>query len=201
MADHFKDPIWDNFLLTPITITRPYLRSRYLVFRNVMLEFLELTDESEGHKFAFFDEWKQSDKPYWVGCGIKVESLDYLFSILHKMQIDILELFTKEDPDFEKGFSHKSALIDLGLQGRKIYFTEYDLKFESARNQRLFHTDKDRDKLPAIVIEPINLTLVKPLLSFDENDRLCLDMNSGLEFSSFVTEWIVCKDRRYTFPD
>lgn len=56
----FHNEIWDSFSLSPLRQIRTFVQSRYLIFRNVMLEFLEVTDEIQGDKFVFFDEWKKS---------------------------------------------------------------------------------------------------------------------------------------------
>lgn len=50
----FHNEVWKSFLLSPLRHTRSFIQSRYLVFRNVMLEFLEVTDERQGDKFVFF---------------------------------------------------------------------------------------------------------------------------------------------------
>lgn len=196
LDQHFENKQWEKFSLSPLRKTRGYLQSRYVIFKNLMLEFLELTDIEEGHKFAFFEDWKISNQPLWVGIGLKVDDLESTLSLCQKYHKNVAELFFKESSEYAKGFAHKSALMDFSIQNRSIYFTEYDKQFEDTRNHRLFVSDKKRDNFPELEICPIDLSKgnAQTVISIDGLNRVCLKIKkySSINYS-FDTDWIICK--------
>jgi hypothetical protein len=196
----FQNQVWKNFLLSPLRQTRRFVQSRYLVFRNVMLEFLEVTDERQGDKFVFFDEWKKSKNPTWVGIGIKVPDLDNTIFSCKKYNKNIIGKFTSESNDYSKRFKHQSALMDFKVQNRQIYFTEYDPQFERDRNHALFGTIDKRRKTPTIILPPINLAKETSyeLLKIDDHNRICLHIKSDVKVNFLELDWIsISSDKSY----
>jgi len=192
MEEVFHGEIWNSFLLSPLRQIRTFIQSRYLIFRNVMLEFLEVTDETQGDKFVFFDEWKKSKKPTWVGIGIKVQSLDNTILFCKKYEKNIVNKFTSVSDVYSKGFKHQSALMDFKVQNRPIYFTEYDSKFERDRRHALFGSTDRRKKTPSIILPPINLAEEhsSELLKIDDCNRVCLHIKSDTKVKFFELDWI-----------
>lgn len=195
LDEHFKDARWNNFSLSPLTNIRGYVQSRYVIFNNLMLEFLELIDETQGHNFAFFEEWKKYDRPAWVGVGLKVDSLERTIAHCLIYQIKVMEKFISTSTEYAKGFKHRSSLMDFKIQNRSVYFTEYDKQFESERNQRLFGSAEEREKLPSVEIRSVDLSagLSHKLLNLDVSRRVCLNIkNFSKGNAHFEFDWIVC---------
>lgn len=188
----FHNDIWNNFSLSPLRQIRTFVQSRYLIFKNVMLEFLEVTDETQGHKFVFFDEWKNSEKPSWVGVGVKVQNLENTILSCKKFKKNILGEFISVSNDYARGFKHQSVLIDFKVQNRPIYFTEYDPQFESDRNLALFGSVEKRKKTPSIILPPINLAEEDSfeLLKIDDCNRICLYIKGDTKINFFELDWI-----------
>ncbi len=192
LEDLFHNKVWKDYSLSPLRQIRSFVQSRYLVFRNVMLEFLEVTDEKQGDKFVFFDEWKKSKNPTWVGTGIKVPNLDNAILSCKKYKKKIVGKFTSASNDYSKGFKHQSALMDFKVQNRQIYFTEYDPQFEKDRNHALFGSIDKRNKTPTIILPPINLAkeTSSELLTIDDHNRICLHIKGDAKVNFFELDWI-----------
>lgn len=190
----FQDKRWKNFQISPLRRTRNHIQSCYVIFKNLMLEFLEVIDDAEGDDFVFFEEWKKADKPTWVGIGLKVPNLEETILGCKKKA---LENFISSASEYKKGFKHKSSLMDFKIQNRFVYLTEYDEQFEIDRNNSLFGSSESRKKLPSVEILPIDITqeLHQALINVDNYGRVCLDLKHHLTVSDFEFDWLICRNK------
>lgn len=194
LDQHFTDKNWQHLNLTAIRKNRNFILSRYLVLKNIMFEFLELSDASYVDSFAFGEEWKVAEKPLWVGIGLKVECLEDAFQCLKKHQIIATELFISQKTKYVKGFADKSGLLNFKIQKRFVYLTEYDQQFEKERNSNLYGSDERRAYFPNTNLPSVNMPLKgnQNLIHLDEENRLCLDIVDGSSLKyNIKTDWLV----------
>ncbi len=189
----FADEKWAHFCLSPVRQTRPFLKSRYLVFKNLMLEFLEVTDEVQGEAaFVFFEDWKIATYPTWVGIGIAVDNMERTLHACKKRGVNSLESFCQKDALFNKKFRHHSELLDIKIQNRTVYLTEYDQDFLNQRNAQISISPEKRDavvvKIPSVVLHQSDNLL------FEGKNRLVMNiLNKNSQTVNFDFGWIVFK--------
>lgn len=126
-------PSWNKFCVGPIRQIRPFLKSRYVLFKNIMLELLQVVEHEKAENFVFFEEWKQSNQPTWVSKGCIVNNLKLTLDECTKYGIDSIEDFVRTDIHYPKGFKHHSSLLSKKWCGKSVYLTEYDDIFLTQR--------------------------------------------------------------------
>lgn len=132
----------------PISKTRPYLRSCYISFENLLLEILEVTDLSIAQNFAFYQEALRLDRTTLMAIGFRVENLDAAIEECNKAGFPSGIFYINENPHYSKGFKHRSrGLLNLNWFGKMIYLSEYDSKFYQERESWMTTDKKKKDGL------------------------------------------------------
>lgn len=137
LEETFENPQWERFCISPIRQTRPFLRSRYVIFKNVMLELLQVTNHQDATNFVFFEQWKRANHPAWVGTGCRVDNLESMLIEYKKHRVYPVEEFVRIDCEYKKGFRHRSCLLSKEWCGKAVYLTEYDAHFFHQRHESI----------------------------------------------------------------
>ncbi len=138
-------PNWKRFCISPVRQTRPFMKSRYILFKNIMLELLQVIDNQDCKDFVFFEEWKQSRQPTWISTGCKVSNLEDALYECKKFNIDLIENFIRKDADYKKGFKYRSCLLSKKWCDKHAYLTEYDSLFLEHRLKQICYEPLKRD--------------------------------------------------------
>ncbi len=188
-------PCWKRFCISPIRQTRSFIKSCYVLFKNVMLELLQVVELENADNFVFFKEWKQSHQPTWVGIGCMVDNLEIALQECKKYNIYSIENFIKSDISYKKGFKHKSSLLSKKWCGKHVYFTEYDGLFLEQRLKSICKETTKKDaynvKLPSLSLE--NLSHEK-IYDIEKNGSIRLRISKNIpdeKIVSYDLGWIV----------
>ncbi len=127
------DPKIQCLCVSPICITRPYLKCCYISFKNFLLEILEVIDIDLAMGFAFFEEAKNLSKTLWVGTGLCSEDLDASLNYLNRCGVKSNENYISYNSSYSKGYKHRSTSLDLRWHNRVVYVSEYDPQFYQER--------------------------------------------------------------------
>lgn len=111
LEEALSNPCWEKFFISPIRQTRPFIKSRYVIFKNIMLKLLQVVEQNDAENFVFFEEWRKSLQPTWVSTGCIVNSLEVALQECKNHNIDSIENFVRADIEYKKGFKHRSSLL------------------------------------------------------------------------------------------
>jgi GNAT superfamily N-acetyltransferase len=154
-----SDSNWKKFCISPIRQTRPFMKSRYVLFKNIMLELLQVIEDQDCEDFVFFEEWKQSHQPTWISTGCKVNNLEDALRECKKFNIDLIENFIRTDEEYKKGFKYRSCLLSKKWCEKHVYLTEYDDLFLDHRLKQICKEPLKKDsfdvKIPNLSLEDL----------------------------------------------
>lgn len=146
-----------NFCVSPIRSTQPYLKCCYISFQNFLIEIIEVTDITQANQFAFFEDAQNLTCPKWVGIGLRTNNLDLALERLKKNEINALEHFTSNNSRYNKGYKHRSASLSLQWFEKLVYVSEYDAQFFKERESGI-STNIDKKQMFSVlapeVLEP-----------------------------------------------
>jgi GNAT superfamily N-acetyltransferase len=135
------------------------MKSRYVLFKNVMLELLQVIENQDCEDFVFFEEWKQSHQPTWISTGCKVNNLEDALCECEKFNINLIENFVRTDTEYKKGFKYRSCLLSKKWCEKYVYLTEYDDLFLDHRSKQIctepFKKDIFNAKIPDFSLEDL----------------------------------------------
>lgn len=188
-------PCWKKFCISPIRQTRPFIKSCYILFKNIMLELLQVVEHKDAENFVFFEAWKQSRQPTWVSTGCIVNNLELALDECKKHSIDSIEDFVRADIDYEKGFKHRSSLLSKKWCGKHVYLTEYDSLFLDQRLKSICGEPMKKSaytvKIPSLSLEDL---ADEKIYDIEKQGRVKLNVFKDTleeEITSYDFGWIV----------
>lgn len=128
-----------QFCISRICVTRPYLKCCYISFQNFLIEILEVTDISQANEFAFFDDAQNLSTTKWVAIGLRADNLDSALQNFQNNGIIPLEQYTSINTRYAKGYKHRSASLNLHWFNKIVYVSEYDSLFFQERENGITH--------------------------------------------------------------